>query len=120
MEPPSAFRPNSGLEPSTLSLPVRDGRDEIPVHRVAEGLVEAHAVDVNGDALGGALQRRDLEAVIEQRGLVRIARCAVEIDAGDLCIERLQHVRRTFAGDVGAAEHLGGRRDQVAVDAAAQ
>ena len=49
----------------------RHVRQQIEIHRVAERLVEADAVDVNREALRRALQRRRLEPVIDQCRLIR-------------------------------------------------
>ena len=40
----------------------RDVRNEVPVDRVAEGLIDAHAILIDGDTLRGAEYRRRIEA----------------------------------------------------------
>ena len=65
-----------------------DVGDQVPIHRVAERLVEAHAVDIDGEPLRRALQRRGREPVIEQGRLKRIARSGIQVDAADLLVQR--------------------------------
>ena len=65
-------------------------RDEIPVDRVAERLVQADAVEVHRQALRRAEQRGREEAAVLDIRLQRIALHVVDVNAAD----RLAHVRR--------------------------
>ena len=100
----------------------RQAGQQVEVHRVAESLVEAHAVDVDGQPLRGALKGGGGEAVVEQRRLERVAGGGVEVHAADLLIQRADRVGRggAAARQVLAAEHVGLRRHGVAVDAGAE
>src|SRR5207244_9280903 len=51
----------------------RRSRDQVPVHGIAEGLVDAHAVLVHRDPLRRAEQRRGGEAPVADIGLEGIA-----------------------------------------------
>ena len=93
-----------------------DVRDEIPIHGIAEGLVEPQAVYVDRQTLGSSLQARSGEPVIEKCRLERIARRGVQTDSADLLIERLDQVGRPLATEVAAVQHMGFRRNRVAVD----
>ncbi len=105
------IQPEHRVTPLHIQLADRHVRDQVPVHRVAKRLIETDAVRIDGNALRCALQRRHFEAVIENRWLVLVARCAIEIDPRHLRIQRLQHVGRTLTRNVGAAQHLGFGRD---------
>ncbi len=93
----------------------RQIRDQVPVHRFAERLVEARAVQVNREPLRVALQRRRLEPVVEQARLKRVAGGRVERDPRNLFVQRAQRVGVAAAGDVGPGQHLGLRRHLGAV-----
>ena len=64
-----------------------DVGDQVPVHRVAERLIEPNAVDIDREPLRGSLQRRSGEAVIEECRLKRIARSGIQADAADLLVQ---------------------------------
>ncbi|HEY0106148.1 MAG TPA: hypothetical protein VGB91_08700 [Rhizomicrobium sp.] len=59
-------------------------RDQVPIHIIAEGFVEARAVLIDRDAFGYARDRRSLEAAIDEVGLELTALLVVERDAGEL------------------------------------
>ena len=63
-----------------------DVRNNIPVDRVAERLVEAHPVDVDRQTLWHALQRRRLEPVIKECWLEWVAGSGIERDASYLLV----------------------------------
>jgi hypothetical protein len=56
-------------------------RQQIPVHGIAEGLIEPHAVLVHGKTLRKAKQRRAREPAKLKIGLKRIRRRFVDVDA---------------------------------------
>ncbi|MFO1072286.1 MAG: hypothetical protein U1E17_06330 [Geminicoccaceae bacterium] len=49
--PPKALRLKTGSEPDHLRLIDREARDRGPAHHVAEGIVDVHAVLVDGESL---------------------------------------------------------------------
>ena len=95
-------------------------RDQIPIYGIAERLVEPNAVDVNRDTLRGALQRRHLKPVIKERWLIRVAGGAIQVDAGHLSVQGIEHIRVAIARDGGTVQHLRIGRHQVAVHAGAE
>ena len=106
--------------PFQVDLVDREAGDQVPVHRVAERVVEAGAVDVDRQALRRPLQGGGLEAMVEQGRLLGVAGGGVEVHAADLLVERPQGVGGAVAGDVVAVEHVGFGRQLVAVDAGPQ
>ncbi len=77
-----------------------DIRNEVPIDRVAESLVDTHAVLVDRHALRRTEHRRRLEATKQQVGLEGVRERIVEIDGADLLIECAEHVGGTVAGQV--------------------
>jgi hypothetical protein len=73
-----------------VDRPDRVRRDEIPVDRVAERLVQPDAIEVHRQALRGPEQRGREEAAVLHVRLQRVALHRVEVDAA----ERLPGVRR--------------------------
>ncbi len=69
-------------------------RDQVPVHRVAERFVDAHAVDVDGQAFGRAEQRRRREAVVVDIELKRIRRALARGDAREVRVEVARKIER--------------------------
>ena len=61
------------------------GRDQVPVHGVAEGFVDAHAVLVDGNALRRALQRRGGKSAKAQILNEAVALDIRQIDPGTRC-----------------------------------
>ena len=94
-------------------------RDQIPVHRIAESFVDAHAVFIDSDALRPAFDRRSNEAAIIE--LLREI-IAVGVDrngAGDMLLQRIGHIRRIGPGEIGGAHGLHEGRHFIALDGAA-
>ena len=73
-------------------------RNQIPIHRIAEGLVHPHAIDVDRQPLGRAKQRRGGEAAVVEVGLVRIALGFIDRDGRCLA--------QQLFGDVEALDFL--------------
>jgi len=71
--------------------------NQIPVHRVAEGFVDAHAVDVHRQALGRAEQGRGGEAVIIDVGLKRIVLALADADAAEVVVQVIRQIQRLLA-----------------------
>ena len=86
------------------------GRNQVPVDRVAKCFVEADAVDVDGETLRRALQRRSREAAIAKVLGKAVALDVLQIDAWHPLLERLGHRHRVCAGNVGRrhrVDHFG-------------
>ena len=75
-----AFNPKIGLEPMTVDAVDGIGRQEVPVDGVAERLVDAHAVLIDGEALRQAVDRRSLKAAVLDAGLELVALQVVDHD----------------------------------------
>ena len=67
-------------------------RQQVPVHDIAEGLVDAHAVLENRQSLGHAHQRRGGEAAEADVELVGVALRRIDIDAGRVLFQELGQV----------------------------
>ena len=89
----------------------RVARDQVPVHRVAERLVDAHAVDKHGQPLRQAEQRRSGEAAVHQVLLERIALRTVDAGAREAALEMLDHVARVALAQLRRAHALHRRGD---------
>ncbi|MPN24114.1 hypothetical protein SDC9_171508 [bioreactor metagenome] len=72
--------------------------NQVPVHGIAEGFVDAHAVDVDRQSLRGAEQRRGGEAAVVEVGLVGVALDFVDRHGRRLALQLL--------GDVQALDFL--------------
>ena len=85
--------------------------DQVPVHRVAEGLVDAHPVHVDRQPLGGAEQRRGGEAAVVEVHLEGVALGLVHRHRGHLAQQLLAHVQALgFLHALGAQRlHVGGQ-----------
>ncbi len=68
------------------------GRNQVPVHHVAEGLVHPHPVLKHRQALRCAQQRRGGEAVEVQRGLQRVALLVGQRHAGQMLRQQLREI----------------------------
>ena len=79
-------------------------RQQIELHRVAERLVEAGAVQIDGDALRLALQRGGGEAAIDEIGLPGIILRILQRHAGEIAGEGAQDIRAAGAADVGGGQ----------------
>ena len=90
--------------------------DEVPVHGVAEHLVDAGAVLIDGDALGRARHRRRGEAAIIEVGLERIAGLVAARDAGQGPDHRIGEARRDGVIEIGGRNRLDVRRNLIALD----
>ena len=97
-----------------------DGRNEVPVDRVAERLVEADPVHIHRNALRGALHRRCGEAPIAQLLCSTVAVGIGDRDPGDALEQGLGDVRRLGAGEVRRCQRLHGARNFVAIDVTAE
>ena len=78
--------------------------DQVPVHRIAERLVDAHAVLVDRQALRRAQHRRGLEAAVEQVGLQGIVEIGVQIDAADPPVQGVGDAGRTGRREIGGGQ----------------
>ena len=105
-----------GLEVGAVD---RVARDEVEVDRVAERLVEADAVHVDGEPLRLARHRRGDEAAIADVGLETVALLIRRAHAGDALEQRLGDIRIIGPRKVLGGQGLHQGRDLVAVDAAA-
>ena len=76
-----------------------DGRNQIPIHGVAERFVDADAVLVDGEALRRARDRRGVEAAEKDVGLEGIARDILHVDAGRILREGFDDARQLLALD---------------------
>ena len=80
----------------------RRGGDEIPVHRVAENLVDTNAVLIDGEPLRHAFNRRGREAAKLDIGLELIAVDVADDRARHVLLDRLFDRRRSGALDLAA------------------
>ena len=67
----------------------RIGGDQIPVDRVAESFVDAHAILIDGEANRRSGDRRRVEAAVADVGLKVVARDIADGDPGRLARQRL-------------------------------
>ena len=91
-------------------------RDEIPIHRVAERLVDAHTVLIDRHALRGADGGRGLKAAILHVRLERVDCGVVDEHARDLPHQGVRHALRFGRLEVFRGQCLRIGRDLVAVD----
>ena len=61
-------------------------RNQIPVDGVAEGLVHAHTVDIDRQALGCAQERRGGESVVIDVELKGVIRALADVDAAEVIV----------------------------------
>ena len=94
-----------------------DGRDQVPVHGVAESLIQAHAVLIDGYPLRRPLQGRSRKAaktdVLGEVVALRIGRA----DAGNALHQGVSDRERIQAREVTRAERLHRHRQLVGIDA---
>ena len=98
----------------------RDRGDQVPVDGFAERLVEAGAVDIDGEALRVAFDGRGVEAVEQHAGLERVARFIDDVERGDVGVQRVGQAGDAGAVHVLAGQHRGRRRHLVARHARAE
>ena len=79
---------------------------QFPVHRVTEGFIDAHAVNINRQPLRRTEQGRGGETAVVEIGLKRIALDLVEIDAGQLAGHELGQAQRLLLFQLAAADAL--------------
>ncbi len=84
----------------------RGARDQIPVHRVAERLVDAHAVLVHRDPLRRAEQRRSAEPAISDVGLKGVALVFVDVYAGEPPAHEFRQIERVLPRDLFSGDRL--------------
>ena len=82
--------------------------DQVPVHRVAERLIDAHAVLVDRETLRRAQHRRGGEAAVEQVRLELVVEVGGEVDAADQPVERRRGVRRADGRKIVTTERVHG------------
>ena len=106
-------RPAQGVEAvgrhrPRQQLDARDGRarKQVPVHDVAESLVDPHAILKHRQAFRRAEQRRRGEAAEIERLLERVALPGADIDTACLGPEELRQRTPARTRDIGAAEDL--------------
>jgi hypothetical protein len=92
-----------------------DVRDEVPIDRIAEGFVDAHAVLVDRDPLRRAEHRGRFEAAKHHVGLEWIRSRVIEVDAAQLLVECAEHARRAVSDQVARSQRLDVPRDLVPV-----
>ena len=78
----------------------RASRYQVPVDRVAQGFIEAHAVLVDGESHGQAEQRRCGVASVVEIGLQRVALCGVDVDAPGMSGEVARNVRAAAGPEI--------------------
>ena len=83
-----------------------DVGNQVPVQRVAESLVDAHAVLIDGKTFRRAQHGRRLEAAEQNVGLKRVVEIVIDVDAAELIVERRNGARRAFAREVGGGDGL--------------
>ena len=93
--------------------PDRGGGDQIPADHIAERLVHAYAVEVDGQALRRAEQRRGGEAAIIDVGLQRIALHLVDEHAPGQSAQIVGQVQRMAARDLFVGHVLRGIADDI-------
>ena len=71
----------------------RGFRNEVPVDGIAEGFIDADAIDVDGKPLRRAEQRRGGEAVVVDVDLEGIARALAGVDAAEVVVEVVGRIR---------------------------
>ncbi len=69
-------------------------RDQVPVDRVAENFVDAHAVHVHGNAFRSAKQGRGRETVVLDVGLQRIVLGRIDRDPGHVPVHVVGDIKR--------------------------
>ena len=69
-----------------------DARDEVPTDNIAEGLVHADAVHIDGDSLRRAQQRGGSKAAIVHVRLERVAVYFIDEHAVHALVERVEEV----------------------------
>ncbi len=116
MAPPSAFRPNTDVALSNVDPVDGDVRNEVPIDRVAEGLVDAYAVLIDRHALRRTEHRRRLEATKQHFRLVGVRERVVEVDTTDLLVQCAEHAGGAVAGQVGCSQCLDVTGDLVLID----
>ena len=92
-------------------------RHEVELDRVAERLVDAHAVLVHGDALRQAEQRRGGEAAKAERRLEEVRGHAFEGHRPEALVQRVGHRGRAARREIAAVDDGYRRRHAVAIDA---
>ena len=88
---------------------------EVPVHRVAEGIIEAGAVDVDRQALRRARDRRGDEAAVNDVRLEVIALNVADPRARDFTGDGVREGRHAAEGDIVGVEDVCRGRDLAAV-----
>ena len=78
----------------------RGFRDQIPMDRIAERLVDAHPVLVDGERLRCADDRRGVETAKLDIRLKRVALDIGQRDARDPALQRAGEIRNAFAVDI--------------------
>jgi hypothetical protein len=100
--------------------PYRGGRDQIPVYRVAEGLVDANAVLVNREPLGSAGHRGGDEAAKLHVGLEGIAGNFIDDDTRHVFLQGIADVQRPGLLDLVGVDEVDARRHLLGIDAGAR
>ncbi len=102
MAPPSAFKSEQRVRSRhEIHAVDRALRDQRPVHRVAERLVEADAVLVDRETLRQAEQRRADEAAVLHVGLQRVALHLVDEHAAQGAVHEIGEIERALLPDLG-------------------
>ena len=91
-------------------------REQVELHGVAERLVDADAVLVDGDALGQADHRRGAEAAEAERRLKGIRGRAFEGDRAQTLVQGVGHRGRPARRQIAPVDHRDGRGHAVPVD----
>ena len=88
----------------------RGGRDQIPVHSVAECLVDAHAVLIDRQSLRRARHGRCHKTAKLDIGLEWIAGHLADVDGGDTLLQGIRYVQRIGTLDLTGIDEVNGGR----------
>ncbi len=94
--------------------------NHVPADHVAEGFVDADAVQVDGQALRRAGDRRGAKAAVGEVGLEGAALDVVDVDTGEVARQVFGEGAGALAAQVVAADRLHRVRHQIAVHADAR
>src|SRR6266446_10551471 len=90
-------RPSESIQPEDRigarnEVDIRDGRlrNKIPVDRLPEPVIEAHAVQIHRQADGTAGQGRGQETAVGEVVLPGVTLVAVDVDGAEVAVERVR------------------------------
>ena len=88
----------------------RDVRQQVPIHRIGERLIETHAVHVNRQPLGVAVQRGRRKPAINEIRLKLVPLRIAQRHPGNRFLQCPQRRRDTGSRDVLTGQYMGRRR----------